>query len=221
MKTHLLNLKHSQRASKPNHSATVNGRRLRTMLMEWLLWWCWQWCHWKGDQQSLRGQGTAQQQCLRGRQAATMKTKAVSPPNLQIQSPQRCRLWRGDWQWCWQWCHWMKEVSGASEAKEEDGSGVGADGRRRWWKWRPQHLQSGRYKARNAAVDGQGACDDINGGAAGWRRSAEPPRPRRRTAAAGCVLSHLDQSDDDNVELKIKTKVNSNCKIVKLWNCEL
>ena len=25
MKTHLLNLKHSQRASKPNHSATVNG----------------------------------------------------------------------------------------------------------------------------------------------------------------------------------------------------
>jgi biopolymer transport protein ExbD len=30
------------------------------------------------------------------------------------------------------------------------------------------------------------------------------------------VLSHLDQSDDDNVELKIKTKVNSNCKIVKL-----
>jgi hypothetical protein len=30
------------------------------------------------------------------------------------------------------------------------------------------------------------------------------------------VLSHLDQSDDDNVELKIKPKVNSNCKIVKL-----
>jgi hypothetical protein len=30
------------------------------------------------------------------------------------------------------------------------------------------------------------------------------------------VLSHLDQSDDDNVELKIKTKVNLNCKIVKL-----
>ena len=28
------------------------------------------------------------------------------------------------------------------------------------------------------------------------------------------VLSHLDQSDDDNVELKIKTKVNSNCKII-------
>jgi hypothetical protein len=33
---------------------------------------------------------------------------------------------------------------------------------------------------------------------------------------AQIVLSHLDQSDDDNVELKIKTKVNSNCK-----NCEL
>ncbi len=30
----------------------------------------------------------------------------------------------------------------------------------------------------------------------------------------GGVLSHLDQSDDDNVELKIKPKMNSNCKIV-------
>jgi hypothetical protein len=52
-----------------------------------------------------------------------MKTKAVSPPNLQIQSP-------------------------------------------------------------NAAVDGQGACDDADSDAAGGRRSAEPERPRRRTVAA-------------------------------------
>ena len=34
-------------------------------------------------------------------------------------------------------------------------------------------------------IDGQGAYDDINCGAAGWRRSAEPPRLRRMTAAAG------------------------------------
>jgi hypothetical protein len=37
--------------------------------------------------------------------------------------------------------------------------------------------------------------------------------PSARTVGKGHgVLSHLDQSDDDNVELKIKTKVNSNCK---------
>ena len=38
----------------------------------------------------------------------------------------------------------------------------------------------------------------------------------RKGVSIDSVLSHLDQSDDDNVELKIKTKVNSNCKIVKL-----
>ena len=36
----------------------------------------------------------------------------------------------------------------------------------------------------------------------------------RKGVSIDSVLSHLDQSDDDNVELKIKTKVNSNCKIV-------
>ena len=38
----------------------------------------------------------------------------------------------------------------------------------------------------------------------------------RKGVSIDSVLSHLDQSDDDNVELKIKTKVNLNCKIVKL-----
>ena len=36
----------------------------------------------------------------------------------------------------------------------------------------------------------------------------------RKGVSIDSVLSHLDQSDDDNVELKIKTKVNSNCKII-------
>ena len=35
----------------------------------------------------------------------------------------------------------------------------------------------------------------------------------RKGVSIDSVLSHLDQSDDDNVELKIKTKVNSNCKL--------
>jgi hypothetical protein len=66
----------------------------------------------------------------------------------------------------------MEEVGRASEAKEEDGSG-GAD------------ENNGRItsKAQNAAVNGRGACEDVDSGAAGWRRSAEPPRPWRRTAA--------------------------------------
>ena len=32
----------------------------------------------------------------------------------------------------------------------------------------------------------------------------------RKGVSIDSVLSHLDQSDNDNVELKIKTKVNSN-----------
>ena len=36
----------------------------------------------------------------------------------------------------------------------------------------------------------------------------------RKGVSIDSVLSHLDQSDDDNIELKIKMKVNSNCKIM-------
>jgi hypothetical protein len=34
-----------------------------------------------------------------------------------------------------------------------------------------------------------------------------------RELSIDSVLRHLGQSDDDNVELKIKTKVNSNCRL--------
>jgi hypothetical protein len=38
-------------------------------------------------------------------------------------------------------------------------------------------------------------------------------RPNFTGGWSNSVLSHLDQSDDDNVELKIKMKVNSNCRL--------
>ena len=40
--------------------------------------------------------------------------------------------------------------------------------------FRPEFLRIANL-ALNAAFNGQGACDDSNGGAAGWRRSAELP----------------------------------------------
>jgi hypothetical protein len=74
----------------------------------------------------------------------------------------------------------MEEVGGASEAKEEDGGGAGGDD------------DENEGQSTSKAADTPETQPSMDRGLAmiltvvppGWRRSAEPQRPRRRTVAA-------------------------------------